>query len=47
LVVDARLHPADIIAHDEEDVGLLLLLLCSYWCTRDYCGSGYRKQTEP
>ncbi len=26
LVVDARLHPADIIAHDEEDVGLLWLL---------------------
>src|SRR5262249_59279540 len=26
LMVDARLHPADVIAHDEEDVGLLLLL---------------------
>ena len=25
LVVDARLHPADVIAHDEQDVGLLLL----------------------
>jgi hypothetical protein len=25
LVVDARLHPADVIPHDEEDVGLLLL----------------------
>jgi hypothetical protein len=25
-VVDARLHPADVVAHDEEDVGLLLLL---------------------
>src|SRR5262245_5867688 len=24
-VVDARLHPADVVAHDEEDVGLLLL----------------------
>ena len=23
-VVDARLHPADVVAHDEEDVGLLL-----------------------
>ena len=23
LVVDARLHPADVIAHDEEDVWLL------------------------
>ena len=26
-VVDARLHPADVIAHDEEDVGFLWLLL--------------------
>src|SRR5947207_3433909 len=25
-MVDARLHPADVVAHDEEDVGLLLLL---------------------
>ena len=24
-VVDARLHPADVVAHDEQDVGLLLL----------------------
>ena len=32
-VVDARLHPADIVAHDEEDIGLLLLLLlCSGRC---------------
>ena len=23
LMVDARLHPADVVAHDEEDVGLL------------------------
>jgi len=27
LMVDARLHPADVIAHDKKDVGLLLLLL--------------------
>ena len=26
-VIDAWLHPADIVAHDEEDVGLCLLLL--------------------
>ena len=26
-MVDARLHPADIVAHDEEDVGFLLSLL--------------------
>ena len=25
LMVDARLHPADVVAHDEQDVGLLLL----------------------
>ena len=25
-MVDVRLHPADVVAHDEEDVGLLLLL---------------------
>ena len=25
-MVDARLHPADVVAHDEEDVGLLRLL---------------------
>jgi hypothetical protein len=23
-VVDARLHPPDVVAHDEEDVGLLI-----------------------
>src|SRR5262245_27312897 len=26
LMVDTRLHPADVVAHDEQDVGLLLLL---------------------
>jgi hypothetical protein len=26
-VIDARLHPADVIAHNEENIGLLLLLL--------------------
>ena len=26
-MVDAGLHPADVVAHDEEDVGLLRLLL--------------------
>ena len=27
-MIDARLHPADVVAHDEEDVWFLLLL-CS------------------
>src|SRR5215470_18091935 len=31
LVIDARLHPADVVAHDEEDVGLCLLLLLLLW----------------
>ena len=26
-MIDARLHPADVIAHNEENIGLLLLLL--------------------
>ena len=30
-VVDARLHPADVVTHDEEDVGLSALLLCGRW----------------
>ena len=34
LVVDARLHPADIIAHDEDDVWLRLRLLRGYGCAR-------------
>ena len=31
-MVDARLHPADVIAHDEHDVGLLLLRRGRYTC---------------
>ena len=41
-VIDARLHVADIVAHDEEDVWFLLLL-CTCRCARDYRGSSYRK----
>ena len=43
LLVGTHLHPTDVVTHNEEDVGLLLWLLCGYWCARDYCGSGYRK----
>ena len=45
-VINARLHPSDVIAHDEEDIWFLRLL-CASRCARDYCGSSYRKQTEP
>src|SRR5215831_3056983 len=31
-VIDARLHPADVIAHDEEDVWLLSRGLCVSLC---------------
>ena len=30
-VIDARLHPADVVAHDEEDVGFLCLLPSRGW----------------
>src|SRR5215467_11466228 len=45
-VVDARLHPADIIAHDEEDVGLLLLLRSRWYAHRCY-QSDQRERAEP
>ena len=44
-MVDARLHPADVVAHDEEDVGFLLLRGCRRACHRH--GSKQRQQTEP
>ena len=33
LVIDARLHPADVVAHDEENIGLRRRrrLLCTGW----------------
>src|SRR5215472_6802141 len=31
-VIDARLHPADVIAHDEQDVWLLSRSLCVSLC---------------
>ena len=45
-MVDAGLHPADVVAHDEEDVGLLLLLR-GYWRARHHHGSKRCQQTEP
>ena len=41
-MVDARLHPADVVAHDEEDVGLLLLLR-----GRRQCSPPSRRRTAP
>src|SRR5262249_54297515 len=45
-VVDARLHPADVVAHDEEDVGLLLLLLLLLRGRRQVCHRYGREQCE-
>src|SRR5262249_14245165 len=45
-VVDARLHPADVVAHDEEDVGLLLLLR-SCWQIRRHTDGDECKQSGP
>src|SRR5262249_6752888 len=45
-VVDARLHPADVVAHDEEDVGLLLLLLLLLRGRRQACHRHGREQCE-
>src|SRR6516225_7461185 len=44
-MVDARLHPADVITHDEEDVGLLLLLRGSLRRRRHH-GGEHRQHTE-
>jgi hypothetical protein len=43
-MIDVRLHPTDIVAHDEEDVGLLLL--CGCWHVRGHHGSDGCKQAE-
>src|SRR5262249_10946968 len=40
-VIDARLHPADVVAHDEENVRLLLLLR---GCRHARCHDGTRCQ---
>jgi hypothetical protein len=44
-VIDAWLHPADIVAHDEENVRLLLLLRRNR-CDRRGHGSEEGKQTK-
>ena len=45
-VVDVRLHPADVVAHDEENVGLLLLLRGCWRAHHRNCGDA-RQQAEP
>ena len=44
-VVDARLHPADVVTHDEQDVGFLLFLgLDQRACQAD--GGSRRQQPD-
>ena len=46
-VINARLHPSDVIAHDEEDIWFLLWLLCARRGASPHRidhGSSYRKQ---
>src|SRR6478736_6626279 len=46
LMVYAWLHPTDIVAHDEENVGFLLLL-CDCLRTRHHCRSEQREPAGP
>jgi len=41
-----RLHPADVIAHNEENVGFLLLLR-DCWHARHHANAEKREQSEP
>ena len=45
-MVDAGLHPADVVAHDEEDIGFLWLLRGRWDARRHYRGD-QSQQTEP
>ena len=42
-VVDARLHPADVVAHDEQDVGFLVLRLAGSDRAKKRC-RGYKQR---
>ena len=46
-MVDADLHPADVVAHDEQDIGLGLWGLRDRLPTRNRHPEDHRKQTEP
>ncbi len=46
-VIDARLHVADVVAHDEEDIGLLSLCLGEGLMRRDDNRHQRHKHTEP
>jgi hypothetical protein len=45
-MVNARLHPTDVVAHDEEDVGLLLLLR-GCWHNHHRTNGDECEQSEP
>jgi hypothetical protein len=45
LMVNARLHPTDLVTHDEKDIGLLLLLR-ECWCSRHCHGSNECEQAD-
>jgi len=44
-MINPRLHPADVVAHDEEDVGLLLLRGCRQ--AAHHHGNNQCQQAEP
>jgi hypothetical protein len=44
-VVGADVPVADVVAHDHEDIGLLLLLRDG-WCRRDRHDGKHREQTD-
>src|SRR5262249_52070663 len=45
-VIDARLHPPDVVAHDEENVWFLRLLRHCWAARRHRCGE-HSNKTEP
>src|ERR1700760_571340 len=46
-MIDARLHPADVIAHDEEDIWFLSLLLRRGGNAGHRCGGTQHDESAP